>query len=116
LLVVAAMHWFGLSVFCSIQFAIDMNLLLVCMLAIAVLKEEIMDISGSAEEIIFRAIIQTFLVQNLFLLFFSPRNTGPTPVFDDCHDCQVAQFIDFSRSIIVAISQLILALHSILAE
>jgi hypothetical protein len=37
------------------------------MLAIAVLKDEIMGISGSDEEIIFRAIIQTFLVENLFL-------------------------------------------------
>jgi uncharacterized membrane protein len=47
-----------------------MNLLLVCTLAIAVLKEEIMGISGSAEEIIFRAIIQSFLGENLFLLLF----------------------------------------------
>jgi hypothetical protein len=32
----------------SVQFAIDLDLLLVCMLAITVLKEEIIDISGSA--------------------------------------------------------------------
>jgi hypothetical protein len=38
-----------------------MDLLLVCVLAIVVLQEEIMNVLGCAEEIIFRAILGLFL-------------------------------------------------------
>jgi hypothetical protein len=97
------MTLFRLSVTSSIQFAAYMNLWLVCMFAMVVLKKEAMAVSGAAEEISFRAIVQTFLVQNLFLHLLVSSEYLTT--------VDVAQFTStFSRRIIVVKFQLILAL------
>ena len=52
----------------SIQFVICLELLLLCMFAIAVLEKALIVVSGSAEE---NDVVQAFMFQNLFIFILS---------------------------------------------